>query len=106
MNHTIIVLVISIMILMASVQASNIQLQHLTIDTTTTSNLLPQILDLKTKQNQVRALTKNANCQSVQLMIQFKDHSAMLELEKLLGKNVDNIIPPNTIVIHENVDML
>jgi hypothetical protein len=96
------IVVITSTVVFAS-SSNSIHLQHVTIDTSSSSsspkdNLLNHFLDLNTKHNLVRTLTKTVNNQRVQVMIQVKDHSHLRNLLETFGNA--HVIPSNTLVLH------
>jgi hypothetical protein len=95
-NITVVILLV-ILLTIIHCNIRNIELQHTTIDTSSSINLLNHLLTLNNKSyklNHVKQLVTFVNTERVQLMIQLKEMKHLNEL------TINHIIPPNTLVVH------
>jgi subtilisin family serine protease len=92
--------------------APEIQLHHLTIEPTDSNNLLKELIHYssdtfsRTAASSLATIIRNQEKDHLQLMIQLNNVSHVAQVEKILGKELKHVIPPQTYIIHENINEL
>ncbi len=86
--------------------APEIQLHHLKIEPTDSNNLLKELIHYSsdtfslTAASSLATIIRNQEKDHLQLMIQLNNVSHVAQVEKILGKELKHVIPPQTYIIH------